>query len=103
MEHSQGIPKFFDFVLRGVFLAVDLLEGLKDFVDIIESLFQFVADLLHLFDGLVDACGWPVVGAGFRRSGLAGTRPGRITTRAARAPPEGRTPGALARAVLRGS
>ncbi len=37
VEHSERIPKFFDFVLRGVFFALDLLEGLKDFVDVIEG------------------------------------------------------------------
>jgi len=104
VEHSERIPKFFDFVLRGVFFALDLFEGLEDFVDVIEGFFQFVADLLHLVDGLMDACGRPVVGAGFNRFGLAGTRAGIVSsTRAARAAPEGWAPGAVTRTVLRGS
>ena len=104
VEHSERIPKFFDFVLRGVFFALDLFEGLEDFVDVIEGFFQFVADLLHLFDGLMDACGRPVVGTGFNRFGLAGARAGiASSTRAARAAPEGWAPGAVTRTVLRGS
>ena len=39
VEHSQGIPKFFDFVFRSGFFTLDLLEGLKDFVDVVEGFF----------------------------------------------------------------
>ena len=104
MEHSKGIPEFFDFVFRSGFFALDLIEGLEDLVDVIEGFFQFVPDLQHLFNCLMDAAGWPVVAAGFRWTGLAGARPGiASTTGAAIAPPEGGATGALARAVGRGS
>ena len=104
MEHSQGIPEFFDFVFRSGFFALDLIESLEDLVDVIEGFFQFVADLQHLIDGLMDAGGRAGVGAGFGRPGRAGARAGIASaTGAAIAPPEGGATRALARAVGRGS
>ena len=104
MEHPQGISKLFDFVFRSGFFTIDLLEGLKDFVDVIEGLFQFIADVQHLIDGLMDAGGGPVVGAGFRRLGRTAAGTGTASsTGATTTPPEGRATRALAGAVLRGS
>ena len=104
VEHSQRVAKFFNFVFRGGFFALDLIEGLKNFINVVEGLLQLVADLKDLIDGLMDAGGWPVVGAGFNRFGWTAAGAGIATsTWAATAPPKGRATGALALAVLRGS
>src|SRR6202034_1874201 len=61
IQRIELIPKLVNFIFGSIFLALDLLQRVENFVHVLQSLLQFSPDLIHLLDCPANAAGGQVL------------------------------------------